>query len=281
MALASGLPGYTPPANIRAYRRQHWRLPKLWAAPEDIVWDGESSLRHLYGAGGCVPEICPWGWSPALVHELELAGVPRKCMPDGEWLARLRHLSSRESTVPVQQSLGIEVAVCYSVDEVERCVLLWGEVVMKSPWSSSGKGLMQTDNPNWMGWCARILRLQGSVVVEKKVDGHQDFAMEFWMRDGEARYVGLNLFNTDAHGHFLDNVKGTEQEKRTILAANLSSPEEIDKICEWYIQKLSELAPWYSGPVGVDMLVRSDGTIHPCIEINWRMTMGMVSVLGQ
>ena len=56
MALASGSPGYTPPANIRAYRRQHWQLPRQWAAPEDMVWDGESSLAHLFVGAAAVPE---------------------------------------------------------------------------------------------------------------------------------------------------------------------------------------------------------------------------------
>ncbi|MEE1289057.1 MAG: hypothetical protein UHK44_10745, partial [Bacteroidaceae bacterium] len=61
MALASGSPGYTPPANIRAYRRRHWELPRQWAAPEDVVWDGESSLAHLFANDADAPEICPWG----------------------------------------------------------------------------------------------------------------------------------------------------------------------------------------------------------------------------
>lgn len=279
MALASGSPGYTPPANIRAYRKQHWNLPQLWAAPEDIVWDGESSLAHLFREDKMAPEICPWGWSPALVHELELAGVPRRFMPDREWLLRLRQLSSRESTVSVQRSLGVDASVCCNIAEIEQCVEKWGRVIMKSPWSSSGKGLMQTDNPNWQGWAQRILRLQGSVVVEKLVERKQDFAMEFWMKDGRAEYMGMNLFLTDAHGHFIDNVQGNEQEKVAMISDMLGHPEDLEKMRCWYAEQLCKLAPWYEGPVGVDMLVCSDGALHPCIEINWRMTMGMACVL--
>ena len=153
MALANGSPGYTPPANIREYRRRNWRLPLQWASPCDIVWDGKENLAHLFNGVSERPEICPWGWSPALVHELVNAGVPRDCMPDNVCLDRLRVLSSRESTVPVQLSLGLDAVVCRSVAEVECFIAKWGRVVMKSPWSSSGKGLMQTDNANWRGWC--------------------------------------------------------------------------------------------------------------------------------
>lgn len=279
MALASGSPGYTPPANIRAYRRQHWQLPRQWAAPEDMVWDGESSLAHLFVGAAAVPEICPWGWSPALVHELELAGVPRHCMPDREWLDRLRLLSSRESTVRIQSIFGLDSKYCLSLDDVLSCLLQWGDIIMKSPWSSSGKGLMQTDNPNWQGWVARILRQQGCVVVERLLERKQDFAMEFWMNGGRAEYLGLNVFLTDAHGHFVENIVGTEQEKESFVSSLLTDPQSLVGIRQWYLEHLPQIAPWYEGPVGVDMLVTSDGSLHPCIEINWRMTMGMAAVL--
>ena len=279
MALANGSPGYTPPANIRAYRRQHWELPRKWAAPEDVVWDGEAGLGYLFRDEASAPEICPWGWSPALVHELELAGVPRRMMPSREWLDKLRILSGRQSTVQVQRVLGLGATCCDSLDDVLSCLSQWEAVIMKSPWSSSGKGLMQTDNPNWQGWVERVLRQQGCVIVERLLEKKQDFAMEFWMRGGKAEYVGLNVFRTDAHGHFLENIKGSEQEKEALLSALLKAPESLGNIRGWYQERLPRLAPWYEGPVGVDMLVTSDGNLHPCIEINWRMTMGMVAVL--
>ena len=279
MALASGLPGYTPPANIRAYRRQHWELPRQWAAPDDIVWDGEENLAHLFRDVAVAPEICPWGWSPALVHELELAGVPRYFMPDREHLEKLRLLSSRCSTVQVQCTLGLDAACCRSLADVLACLSQWNDVIMKSPWSSSGKGLMQTDNPNWQGWVARVLRQQGCVVVERLLERMQDFAMEFWMNGGRAEYLGLNVFLTDAHGHFVENIVGTEQEKESFVSSLLTDSQSLVGIRQWYLEHLPQIAPWYEGPVGVDMLVTSDGSLHPCIEINWRMTMGMAAVL--
>ena len=279
MALASGSPGYTPPANIRAYRRQHWELPRQWAAPDDIVWDGEENLAHLFRDVAVAPEICPWGWSPALVHELELAGVPRHFMPDREHLEKLRLLSSRCSTVQVQCALGLDAACCRSLADVLACISQWNDVIMKSPWSSSGKGLMQTDNPNWQGWVARVLRQQGCVVVERLLERKQDFAMEFWMNGGRAEYLGLNVFLTDAHGHFVENIVGTEQEKESFVSSLLTDSQSLVGIRQWYLEHLPQIAPWYEGPVGVDMLVTSDGSLHPCIEINWRMTMGMAAVL--
>ncbi len=285
MALASGSPGYTPPANIREYRLKHRFLPRQWAEPGDVVWDGEERLAHLFADETSVPEICPWGWSPALVHELVLAGVPERYLPDREWLARLRRLSSRESTVPVQREWGLDAMVCRTQEEVRCCVEQWGGVVMKSPWSSSGKGLMQTDNPNWQGWVARILRLQGTVVVERLVERRLDFAMEFRMIDANvkptvAEYVGLNVFRTDDHGHFIDNIRPCKQDNSDLVSSLLRNPSSLSEVRTWYLQHLPRLAPWYRGPVGVDMMVLADGSLHPCVEINWRMTMGMAAVLA-
>ncbi|MBR5466179.1 MAG: hypothetical protein IKU79_02045 [Bacteroidaceae bacterium] len=281
MALASGSPGYTPPANIRAYRKNNWQLPLQWADDEDLVWDGESCLAPFFTDPATSPEICPWGWSPALVHELTLAGVPRSNLPTKEYLHRLRELSSRETTVPIQTELGISSKVCRSLEDIESLIKAWGEIIMKSPWSSSGKGLMQTDNPNWQGWVKRIIRLQGCVIAEKLVDKKQDFAMEFWMRDGKASYVGLNIFHTDGHGHFLDNIIGSQEKNAESIASMLKIPKKLETVREWFIGKLPQIARWYTGPIGVDMLVTTKGTLHPCIEINWRMTMGMAGILTQ
>lgn len=280
MALASGSPGYTPPANIREYRRCNRFLPRLWAQPGDVVWDGEANLAHLFADEANAPEICPWGWSPALVRELSLAGVPVKYLPDKDWLARLRMLSGRESTVPVQREWGLDVYVCHSLDEVKFCIDKWKNVVMKSPWSSSGKGLMLTDNPNWQGWAGRILAGQGTVVVERFMEHTLDFAMEFRMLSGVAEYVGMNVFRTDARGHFIDNVQTDGQDNETFVASRIHNPTLLSQVRTWYLQHLPRLAPWYSGPVGVDMMVIADGGINPCVEINWRMTMGMVAVCG-
>lgn len=104
--------------------------------------------------------------------------------------------------------------------------------------------------------------------------------MEFWMKKGRAEYMGLNVFITDGHGHFLRNVEASEQEKWSSLSSVLSCREVLSEVRDWYLCHLPRLAPWYEGPVGVDMLITSDGNLNPCVEINWRMTMGMAGVLA-
>ena len=53
---------------------------------------------------------------------------------------------------------------------------------------------------------------------------------------------------------------------------------EIQKLLIKFIQK--EISPHYSGILGVDMFLYSDNSeilIHPCVEINLRLTMGYVA----
>ena len=38
------------------------------------------------------------------------------------------------------------------------------------------------------------------------------------------------------------------------------------------------LTDGYEGPLGIDMLVTSQGIIHPCVEINLRNTMGSILI---
>lgn len=277
MALADGTPGYTPPANIRRFRMDQWRFPLLWAAPDDYVWDGVSSLHDMTSD----VEVCPWGWSPAIVHELVKGGLPRQFMPSDEYLARLRQVSSRVTTSVVQQELGLHVRVCKDVREVEECLLQWGDCFVKTPWSSSGKGVMRVTRLGVRDDGLRIkkmLRQQGAVVVEKTIVGDQDFAMEFCLDGkGGAEYLGLSVFSTDDRGKYLGNIKRSQQELEQLILRYVSSKQLLD-VRSFFLQRLPQIFPEYRGYVGVDMLAGTD-TFCPCIEINWRMTMGVVAVL--
>lgn len=277
MALANGTPGYTPPANIRTYRQANWRLPEKWASPEDIIWDGETHFDNLGIPAGQDFEIFPWGWSPAIVHQLRLAGFPPEKMPSRQWLQKLRTLSSRQTTVSIQRQLGLEAYVCHTTNEITDITHHKPQrnYILKSPWSSSGKGLMTTENANWTGWVRNILKQQGAVIVERKLDRAQDFAMEFMIdRKHNIKYLGLSMFATDEYGHYLRNIQNPQ------IPASLKE-QVLKPTLDWYLTNLPRIAPWYHGPVGVDMLITATGKICPCIEINWRMTMGMVTLLQQ
>lgn len=282
MALADGKPGYTPPAIIRQMRRELSGLPYWWAAADDVVWDGESPLTLQEG-----DVIRPWGWSPALKHQLQLARVADAFLPTDDMLCALRERSHRRTAVHALSDLttsGIEGLVgesclCQSYEEVQAASAGWERAIMKAPWSSSGKGLMMTDSPQAKPWAERIIRQQGSVVVEAFQDRQADFAMEFWCQGGEVRYEGLSLFYTNDQGAYQGNWVAPEGQKMAWLAG-VADARTLAAVQQWWMQRLQGID--YEGPVGVDMLLTRDGRICPCVEVNWRMTMGLVSVwMGQ
>lgn len=211
---------------------------------------------------------------------------------------------SEADSAPLLRSAFVgESVFCHSEEEVERALQRWPRTILKAPWSSSGKGLRlgqgaQADTLS--GWYRRILQQQGGVVVEPFYDKACDFAMEFFS-DGAGRvvYRGLSVFETTDTGAYLGNMRATEEERRAHIikridarkastlsgaageAAMLVSAEcVLSLLSVWLEDKLSALAgSVYRGPLGVDMMVLQDGRIHPCVEINLRMTMGYAAML--
>ena len=281
MALADGHPGYTPPVQIQQMRRELWWLPQWWAEDEDIVWNGEERLNLSDDT-----RILPWGWSPALCHQLKQAGVQESLLPSQKELEQIRQLSHRQTAVSLLQELRGELpldghlagnsVLCRSIEEAEETAKEFGEALLKSPWSSSGRGLMKTDNPQWKAWASRILKAQGSVVVEQFLHKVTDFALEFWLDGkGGVEYRGLSLFYTNERGAYLGNWVAPEEQKLAWLAQYIPL-QYLQEIRAWWTARLSRFD--YAGPVGIDMMLAQEG-ICPCIEVNWRWTMGLVSCL--
>lgn len=277
MALASGLSGYTAPEAIERYSRSHWMLPRLWAGEDDLVWDWKQDLTDKD-----ITEVMPWGWSKALVYRLQKAGVRREVMPSDAVLDGLRTLSSRVFTSKLQRELGLDVAVCKTWEEVESFERRVGPSVMKAPWSSSGKGLMMVSSPTARGWMQNTVTREGAVVCERWMERVQDFALEFSVEEsGAVRYEGLSVFRTSPSGRYIAHDFVTPEEQRAALKQWVNE-EEVQRWCMWWQKRLEEddiRAFSYVGPMGVDMLVDADGRINPCVELNWRMTMGHVALL--
>lgn len=291
MALADGKPGYTPPAQIQQMRRELWWLPEWWAEEGDVVWNGEELLNLSDDT-----RIQPWGWSPALCHQLKQAGVQKSLLPSAEKLEQLRQLSHRQTAVSLLKELRKQVpldghfagesTLCRNIEEVEETISKYGDAIMKSPWSSSGKGIKQVNSKFIInnskisspsdGWINRILCQQGSIVVERFLHKIADFALEFWLDGkGGVEYRGLSLFYTNERGAYLGNWVAPEGQKLAWLAQYIPL-QYLQEIRSWWEERLNHFD--YSGPVGIDMMLAQEG-ICPCIEVNWRWTMGLVSCL--
>ncbi len=312
LALANGTPFFTPPLAARVLRDKWGFLPALWADNGDCVLVGdaeeaEQSYSQLIAEAGVgrtdvrfVTErqlrsitpagIEPWGWDAYVCRRLMRCGLDAMLMPTAEALARIRQLSHRRNAVELLRRLRLPQTVgesfCVDTQEdVRRLARSFGKSVLKSPWSSSGRGVRFVDGePSFadMGWTKNLLSHQGGVIVEPYYNKVMDFAMEFTVgADGLVRYLGLSVFNTMGtayHGSIL----ATETTKTAMVGRYLPGGLLRD-VKDALIHLLGAVCHGaYSGVLGVDMMAVDDGNgkclLHPCVEINLRRTMGHVAL---
>jgi len=230
----------------------------------------------------------PWGWDKALKSMLKRKGFPSDAMPSDEELDDIRQKSHRRLAcllLPQLQTRGTigESFECIQEEEVETLLQKYGQIVMKAPWSSSGRGirfLSQEKTPFQMQerWFHHLLARQGSVMVEPFYHKVKDFGMEFYA-DGEGRitYLGLSLFHT-INGAYIGNILATENAKKEMIRRYISI-ELLEEIKQKIYSCLS--LGKYKGPFGIDMMIvkgKNSFLLHPCVEINLRRTMGHVAL---
>lgn len=305
IALAAHLSNFTAPHAGRQLRADLGYLPALWAGDSDAVlvdnaaYAGRCYARLRSRVGGGRPQFVekqqlaglpisrvePWGWDLALCAQLRRYGV--KCLPDEALVEQVRALSHRRTAARLLPMLRMEGTVgeafeCTSESEAEQLLERYGQVVLKAPWSSSGRGLRflslgRTPLTAQGGWFRNVVAAQGSVMVEPLCRKVKDFGMEFYADGDGVRYEGLSLFHTK-NGAYIGNVVATERCKQQLIGRYI--PSELldavrEKICT------SDVLNGYTGPFGVDMMVvaGNDGfLLHPCVEINVRRTMGHVAL---
>ncbi len=299
MAVANGSPYYTPPANIQKMSDELAYLP-VWMGsggkeavllPELLDPDFLRTNRELFGMD---PQLVlweayqpnpvfrpvPWGWSPRMDHLLQST-----C-----WKEQYRELMSRLTARACLERLSGEKLpkllpeVCRTVEAVRQAAYRRA-VVVKAPWSSSGKGILHL-GPGVLSekeaeWVNGILRRQGYVMVERRLDKVCDLAGEFLLADGMCCFVAWSLFATGSRGEYQGNFLGKQSRIEAYLLryAEASVWEELKQRVTDALQVL--IAPRYEGVLGVDMLVYKDDNgkyaIQPCVEINLRYTMGYLA----
>lgn len=317
LALAANDAHYTPPASALQMATDLQRLPLRWAQPDDLILLRDGSFMDVHGTALdlathlakdalAAPLCLPWGWSPLTVNDFLRAGVPPSLLPTDDEMQAFRTLSGRATAAHVLcrlherlASLGFadsvigEAHVCHNMEEARQWHGRWGDSIFKQPWSGSGRGLLPTHNgeltPKNEAWIARTLRLQGYVMAEPLYERRHDFALEFWRNaDGSITFEGLSLFMTTAGGVYAGNIIDSEEGKRQRLS-HWADLQLIDVLTSLLEDELEALPPtFYVGPIGVDMMTcrrphsgkggEVDDVLHPCVEINFRLTMGWLAL---
>lgn len=296
LALANNSTNYVAPLSARQFAEDLSCLP-LWYAEsgskvltsnENRMW--KIQMEVLFPPLKTIDftkklteeELSPWGWNPALkkysdsISDAFLKDV--YCHSHRRWsslaMAFLRN--------KVSFSVPISAVELHGQQDVDDFVNMHHNVMLKAPVSGSGRGVWRCFgelSESAKGWCKRTLIKQKSVMGEPLYDKVQDFAMEFFLKNGRASFVGYSLFKTEAMGVYSENILASDQEIERVLTEKipLNNLFEVrDALLSFFEKEYS----FYEGFLGVDMLIYKENNrflLNPMIEINLRMTMGVVA----
>ncbi len=310
-------PYYTPSGNVRKMIANLSCLPLWYAGPKDYVLVRDKN--HLQFLSSLPMEIrpeatpvtcdelsleslslpslvaAPWGITPQsilLFNELKDNYGLSLTVP--QWKDEYIPLTARQTAANVLHKLaGSGIATPASpvffeeLDELEHWLMAHpGSYVIKTPYSSSGRGLRWIDKnileEKDRNWIKGALKKQKAVSIEQVLDKCQDFAMEFYSEaKGKVEYKGLSVFGTSNRGAYTGNEMQAQESLLRYITAK-TGMEKFQQISEALIPILGEIYRDYEGYMGIDMMVyktqNNSYHIHPCVEINMRYTMGMAAV---
>ena len=328
LAVANGSPNFMASAKLRRFEDELSILPGVLAQPNDLVIVDRQppqqfkdqlesagfapplfrTMENLLSDPSCIPDeigfLFPWGWSPS-AHKL-LLPFKSSCSSDfrnspvSEWREIHHELYSRKTSLAILHRIIMTQhannllsdsdlpELCISHEQIITLQKRWGKVVVKSPWSASGRGL-QVLRPNEYNQTNRqvisgIFKQQGYVVVGPWHHKVLDLSFQYFsFGNGSIEYKGLTSFSTDHAGRYAGNY---------IQEFPHDLPPEIDEFLKINIQEIqteiqevlikSDYSTEYFGWFGVDgMIFRSaegDLKFQPCLEINCRFTMGAIAL---
>lgn len=325
MAISNGTVSFMPNKILTRFEQDLDILPICYTQEEDVILVNQipdtKFLESLKNVGISIPrfelfpqaltnqkflkeekgELRPWGWSNRIHHQL----TPFKAQcnkdyldqPNANWKIEHKELYSRKLALACLEHIksnslstkyisnDIFPIICTKQSEVEELQERWQQIVIKSPWSSSGRGLQVLRkayiNKSVEQALGGVLKSQGYVMVEALVDKQLDFSVQFHSNGkGQLEYLGFGFFNTNDNGQYQANYIGFTP---SIFSQSLSKSDQellINNIEQALIKH--NIADEYCGYLGVDcmLFLNKDGEmkIQPCLEINLRYNMGTIAI---
>lgn len=169
--------------------------------------------------------LLPWGWSPA-AHQL-LTPLKSSCSPCFQnspvfkWSQEHQEISSRkfasEILKKVKHSLSVNWTIensqlpiiCSSHSDIENAIADCGNLILKAPWSSSGRGLQPITktpiHPKVWEKINSVISEQGFIMAEPLLNKVHDMAFLLELKNGCTRFLGVSHFFTNSIGQYGGN----------------------------------------------------------------------------
>ncbi len=292
-------------------------LPLAWARRDDVVLVKEMPSRdhlvRLKNYGVVIPELLkigeeedllerkigglkPWAWGPVASHKL------RKYLPAApefvdlgwkNWQVQDAYLFSKKAGLDLAKMFSEEVGQwCKSKEEVIEFVRDFskdGDVLLKAPWSSAGRGHLRLIDGEWSeiskSWLDKILAQQGGVVVEPWLDRVLDFSAQYEVTKDSVKLIGMTRVINDAAGRYL----GTMVHHKWTIGLDSKLTEFLfrnEKVMQLYKVEMPKrikemVSDDFSGNFGVDAMVflhNGEYRLRKVVEVNPRVTMGKAAL---
>lgn len=283
---------------------KHFNPPKAaQMLQEDLAWleeifspnpESQSSIDHSLIDQSPISHL-PWGWDWDTRQYLHKEHhIPLKHLPNDEDLEELRQLSNRKQTIQILEELGFEgeipqyLSTIETLDRyIEKADEAGRDFVLKTPWSSSGRGLIRssvTPRDIMRQRAMATIQKMGGIMAEHWFSKTQDFAMLFFVGHKEVSFLGYSLFDNEESGTYRQGYLLSNEEIENRLTLLLPDSTDLVKTRIQLLKVLNKLftpffgKAWPVGYIGIDMMVTQEG-LHPCVELNLRCTMGVVARL--
>lgn len=329
MEVGNGTYGFTPPGHLTQFQKDLELLPAFLANASDALlvqhipseefvrrvsvlkpdlphFIQDKTLLKQLKAGGGLNLLTPWGWSPN-EHKI-LAPFKAFCstnfhkQPNANWKQEHRQLYSRQLALKVllqflhasyQRNLFISPnhipQKVNSFKKVYDLLGTWQKIIVKAPWSASGRGIIILNrpqiHPTYKKWINGVIKNQGFVMCEPLFDKQADFSFHFEVEaNKKVKYLGMASFATNLRGQYIGNYiqpmppQLNENEQEVLSDNNMQAIAlGLQKAL-----KQSGIFSQYTGILGIDVLFYNDENghllFHPCMEINLRQNMGTVAL---
>lgn len=329
MEVGNGIATYTAPAFLRRFGTELELLPLYLANEKDyLLVENHPSDQFLESLSVLKPNLPklftrnqfltelenglplnglnPWGWSPA--EHLLLKPYKAFCSKDFKkqanaiWKDEHRDLYSRKMALNLLKGFlnttkNKELFIsedylpqsCTSIAEVEQLMQKWKNLVVKAPWSSSGRGMIvlgKSDfHPTYKKWINGVIKSQSYAMVEPLLNKVCDLSFHFEIKENkEIKYLGQASFSTTEGGQYIgNNVQPLPLNLSDEIYDFLNS-DNLAEIRNGLQTALlnSEIYKSYTGVLGIDVLLyrTASGQLkyQPCLEINLRQNMGTVAL---
>lgn len=319
MAIANGLHSYQAPGLLQTFEIEMASLMLYFAKADDIVVTPHKphaafltsiqnikpelshflTLRELEECNLQLGQLIPWAWSPVVYktfeHVFHRFSFNAENLLWKHWQPEHKHFFDRQTAWDVLQAIYPKLPEKYKPDtsvfpeiatsalQIQEQLRQRGSIVLKTPFSSSGRGLQMLRknvlNASNVAWIESALEKQKRIMVEYMHHKIADFSIHFYLEPNKRpSYLGLVYFKTNSNGQFsgcyINQHPETEIQSHINKGVNQELLDAISKELELKYNG-------FSGYLGIDaMLISQNGShkIHPCVEINPRFTMGLLTL---